>query len=369
MRAARLRAAGAAGVTAEALEAVEGLEGKLHGKAVLCLPDLYIDELVSVPKWADVQKQLASAALRGGGRIRSAGQRLVLGGNAFNAARALARLGLSARFAGLTSEGALDFARRGTEGEGLDLRFLRSGGHASLTVALEMGPDRTNVQLNDPGSLDGFRLSDLGAGGADAFAGAAAVHVANWGQNLRAGTAFVEEALAAAKAAGAITFLDPSDLWGREKDTLGLIRRVMEGKDLGYLLVNEAELREVARVLLLNAGGTSPCAHDDVEGQGREFTKRVESALAVHTAARAQSWRKGKSEGAVSGAPATPLRTTGAGDVWNAAFIAATLGGLTPQVRLEFAQAAARHFVTTAGPPPSLADVRATLAASTSKSP
>src|SRR5206468_773682 len=114
---------------------------------------------------------------------------------------------------------------------------------------------------------------------------------------------------------------------------------------------------------LLNAGGTSPCAHDDVEGQGREFTKRVEAGLAVHTHKRAHSWRKGKSEGAVEGAQAAPLRTTGAGDVWNAGFIAATLGGLAPQVRLEFAEACARRFVTTGSGVPTVADVRAMLRA------
>ncbi len=346
---------------ADVVKAIEGLEAKLAGKVALCLPDLYLDELVSVPKWGDLQKQLASATLRGGGRIRSAGQRLVVGGNAFNAARGLARLGVHTRFAGVTSQGALDFAARETAGEGIDLRHLRTGGHASLTVALEMGPDRTNVQLNDPGSIDGLRLADLTQSGADAFHGAHAVHVANWGQNLKAGTAFVEEVLAAARKAGAVTTFDPSDLWGREKDTLEMLHRVAERKDLDYFLVNEAELRELARVLLLNAGGTSPCAHDDLEGQGREFTKRVEAGLAVHTHKRAESWRKGRSEGAVAGTAAAPLRTTGAGDIWNAGFIAATLGGLAPQVRLEFATACARRFVTTPTGVPSVTDVRAML--------
>jgi sugar/nucleoside kinase (ribokinase family) len=334
---------------------------RLRGKPVLCLPDLYIDEVVSLPKWAEVQKQLTSAALRGGGRVRSQGQRMVAGGNAFNAARALARLGVPARFAGLTSQAALDFAAAATAGEGLDLTAVKVGGRASLTVALEMGPERANVQLNDPGSLDGLRLSALGDGVHGAMKGAAAVHVANWGQNASAGTDFVEEALKAARAAGALTFLDPSDLWGREKDTLALIQNAARGKDLDYLLVNQAELRELARVLLLSDGGTSPCAHEDVEGQGREFSKRVEAGVAVHTVGRAESWRKGKSEGAAVAPAVPPVRTTGAGDVWNGAFIAGTVAGLAPLPRLEFAEAAARLFVTTHGPPPTLEEVRASV--------
>src|SRR5258705_9133223 len=104
-------------MTQALLSALDGLERKLTGKVVLCLPDLYIDQLVSLPRWGEVQKQLTSATLRGGGRIRSAGERLVAGGNAFNTARALARLGVAARFAGLTSKGALEFAERETTGE------------------------------------------------------------------------------------------------------------------------------------------------------------------------------------------------------------------------------------------------------------
>lgn len=345
------------------LGAIEAVERGARGKVVLCMPDLFVDHLVTLPRWGEFQKQLASANLRGGGRVRSAGQRLVVGGNAFNTARALSRLGLAARFAGLTSQGALEFAKRETALDGarppLDLSLVRTGGRASHTVALELGEERTNVQLNDPGSLDGLRLEDLGGEAREALGRADAVHLANWGQNARGGTALAAETLAAAKAAGALTFFDPSDLWGREKDTLELLRTVPASKDLDWLLVNEAELRELSRVLLLNAGGTSPCAHDDTEGQGREFTKRVESALAVHTAGAALAFRKGKPEGEARTAPLVPSRTTGAGDVWNAAFIAATLGGVPPQVRLEFAQAAARHFVTTTGPPPCLDDLRA----------
>ncbi len=322
-------------------------------KVVLCLPDLYLDQLVTLPRWGDTQKLLTSAALRGGGRIRSGGQRLVIGGNALNTARALAALGVRARFAARTSKAALEFAKEETSGSGLDLSLVRTDGEASLTVALEMGGERTNVQLNDAGSLEGLRLADLGEGVAAAFKGASAVHIANWGQNVAGGTAFVGETARLAKQTGALTFLDPSDLWGREKDTLALIRQVQASKELDWFLVNEAELRELSRVLLLNAGGTSPCAHDDMEGQGREFTKRVPAGLAAHAARRAESWRGGKSEGAIEEAPAEPLRTTGAGDVWNAAFIAGTLAGMTPQVRLEFAQRAARDFVTSRGPPPS----------------
>lgn len=339
-------------------KALEGFEKRVADKVVLCLPDLYLDQLVTLPRWADTQKHLASAALRGGGRIRSGGQRLVIGGNALNTARALAALGLRARFAARTSKAALEFAKQETAGSGLDLSLVAVDGEASLTVALEMGGERTNVQFNDAGSLEGLQFGDLGEAVAHAFPGAAAVHIANWGQNIAGGTAFVGQAAHLAKKSGALTFLDPSDLWGREKDTLELIRQVQGSKELDWFLVNEAELRELSRVLLLNAGGTSPCAHDDMEGQGREFTKRVPAGLAAHTPRRCQSWRAGRSEGVSADEPAGPLRTTGAGDVWNAAFIGGTLAGMDPQVRLEFAQRTARIFVTSKGPPPSLGAIR-----------
>ena len=346
------------------LWALEGLEGKIQGKHVLCLPDLFLDHIAALPKWGDLQKPITAAVLRGGGNFRSGEQRIAPGGNAFNTARALARLGVPARFAALTSREALEFVDRETTDEPIDLTLVETTGRTSMTIAMELGPDRINVMMNDPGSLEGLRLADLGSGVAQAINGAAAVHVGNWAQNRSQGTAFARDVLQAAKRAGALTFLDPSDLTNREPDVLEFIHAVAQGEHLDWLLVNESEVRELARVLLLHDSSTSPCAHDDTEGQGKEFTKRSKSAVAVHLLRASMSFRKGKMEAQAPVSVIPPARTTGAGDVWSAGFIAGTLAGIGAAERLQLANIVARLFVSKpAGPPPTLGEVRAALAA------
>jgi sugar/nucleoside kinase (ribokinase family) len=346
------------------LLSLDGIEHKLHGRSVLCLPDLFLDHIVALPKWGEIQRPITAAFLRGGGAFRGGAQRLTSGGNAFNTARALARLGVPARFVGVTSREAFEFAQRETSGEPLDLSLVQQTGTTSMTVAMEFGPERVNVMVNDPGSLDGLRVEDLGPGLGNALHGAAAVHVANWAQNRTAGTPFVTEILRMAKREGALTFLDPADLTNREPDVLEFIHKVPQGEHLDWMLVNESELRELARVLLLHESTTSPCAHDDTEGQGKEFTKRVRSGLAAHTLKTSQSFRGGKAEGAAPVTLLAPARQTGAGDVWNAGFIAGVLGGLAPKERLELGNTVARLFVGgAAGAPPTLAEVRKALSA------
>ena len=299
------------------------------------------------------------AVLRGGGNIRGGEQRMAAGGNAFNAAVGLARLGVATRFLGRTSQVAMDFAARHLQSVPLDFSLVRLDGSTSMTASLEFGPERSNVMFNDPGALEGLQASDLLGEAKSAVSSADAVVVANWAGNRAGGTAFAAEVLGWAKQGGATTFLDPSDVWDRDQDVLTMLRSVAKTPLLDWLLVNEPELREVARVYLLNETNESPCSHDDFAGQGRELSKHLRSGVASHRRQGAQSHRAGKEEAALGFTPIEPQRMTGAGDAWNAGFVAGALLGLTPQERLELAHAVARVFVgARSGPPPGLAEVR-----------
>jgi len=345
------------------LAALEGAEETLNQKRAVALPDLFIDHIVSLPRWGDTQKQIVATVIRGGGNIRGGSQHLAAGGNAFNAARGLSRLGVPTKFVGHTSRSAMDFAVSSAHGERVDSALVRLDGKTSMTASLELGAERTNVMFNDPGSLDGLTVADLEEGAKEAIATADAVVVANWAGNRAGGTAFAAEVLRWAKEGGAATFLDPSDVWGREPDVLNLLRTVAQGEHLDWLLLNEPELREVSRVLLLHESNESPCAHDDFEGQARELSRRVRAAVASHRRQGAQSHRGGAREASLESAPIEPQRMTGAGDAWNAGFIAGVLLALPPLGRLQLAHAVARVFVSAAaGPPPSLAEVRQHLA-------
>jgi sugar/nucleoside kinase (ribokinase family) len=344
---------------ASLLAALKGAEGALGKQRAVALPDLFIDHIVSLPKWGETQKQVAATVLRGGGNIRGGVQHLAAGGNAFNAARALSRLGVATKFVGHTSRSAVDFAASSTHGERVDSTLVRIDGRTSMTASLEMGTERSNVMFNDPGSLEGLTAADLAPGAREAVGNADAVLVANWAGNRAQGTEFAKEVLAWAKGGGAATFLDPSDAWGRDQDVLRLAREVCKGEHLDWLLVNEPELREVSRVYILNDTGESPCAHDDFEGQARELTRHLRCAVASHRRQGSQSHRSGAKEAALEWTAIEPQRMTGAGDVWNAGFIAGVLLGLSPVDRLQLAHATARVYVSrAAGPPPTLAEVR-----------
>ncbi len=344
---------------ASLLAGLKDAEGTLTKKRAVALPDIFIDHILTMPKWGDTQRQVAATVLRGGGNLRGVPQHLAAGGNAFNTARALARLGVPTRFLGRTSRSAMEFATSSTHGERVDTTLARLDGETSMTASFEMGAERVNVMFNDPGSLDGLTAADLGEAARSAVQGAHAVLVANWAGNRSNGTAFAKEVLAWAKEGEAVTFLDPSDVWGREQDVLQLLKDVAKGEHLDWILVNEPELREVSRVYLLNETSTSPCSHDDFEGQAKELSRHLRAAIASHRRGGSQSHRSGNLEAALEWAPIEPQRTTGAGDAWNAGFIAGALLGLPPVDRLQLAHAVARVFIARkAGPPPTLAEVR-----------
>ncbi len=344
---------------ASLLAALKGAEDTLNQKRAVALPDLFIDHIVSLPKWGETQKQIVSTVIRGGGNIRGGAQRLAAGGNAFSAARGLSRLGVATKFIGHTSRSAMDFAVNSTHGERVDSSLVRLDGRTAMTASLEMGVERANVMFNDPGSLVGLKAADLGDGAREAITKADAVLVANWAGNPSQGTAFADEVLGWARSGGAATFLDPSDVWGREQEVLHMLRQLGKGENLDWLLVNEPELREVSRVLLLNDTSESPCAHDDFEGQARELSRHLRTAVASHRRQGSQTHRSGSKEASLEWPPIEPARITGAGDTWNSGFIAGVLLGLSPLHRLQLAHAVARVFVShTAGPPPTLAEVR-----------
>lgn len=353
---------------ASLLAGLKDAEDALTKKRAVALPDLFIDHIVSLPKWGDTQRQVAATVIRGGGNIRGGVQHLAAGGNAFNAARALSRLGVPTKFLGRTSRSAMDFAANSTHGERVDSSLVQLDGETAMTASMEMGTERTNVMFNDPGSLEGLTAKDLGDGAKAAVEGAHAVLVANWAGNRGEGTAFVKEVLGWAKAGEAKTFLDPSDVWGREGDVLQMLREVAKGGMLDWLLVNEPELREVSRVLLLNDTNESPCSHDDFEGQARELSRHIKAAVASHRRQESQSHRAGAKEASLEWPPIDPQRMTGAGDAWNAGFIVGVLLDLEPVDRLQLAHAVGRVYVSrAAGPPPTLAEVRQYLVSTEEK--
>jgi ribokinase len=314
---------------------------------IVCLPDFFVDHLVALPELDDALKEVRAVHNRGGGNLQRP-QRLVPGGNAANSARALARLGADVHLVARTAPLGLELLRRTLGRDGVRLDRVRDDGTLSLTSALEFGLERRNVMLSDAGALAAYGPHDLTPDDLDLIAGADAVLIGNWSQMRQHGTALHERVLEAARRGRALTYVDTGDPSQRGPDIPAFLERVARNPRLDVLALNENELRHYA-----GAG--------EVLDAGADLARHLSATLDLHTAEVAATW--GPAGHAVAATHAiTPLRTTGAGDTWNAGNLLGHVLRWDPAQRVRFANAAAALYLTNPdGAPPQRGEVDAFL--------
>jgi len=237
------------------------------------------------------------------------------GGAASNFAVAAARLGAHAILlgcVGLDEEGEwlLDRLR----GSGVDVSMVSrvSAPTGVALVVVDAGGERTMVVHRGANALLPQVLRERPLPPADW------VHAASVPPDLAA------EVFASAKRAGAITSYDPGGTVAR----LGFegLRSALELTDV--LLVNEAEARALAGPR--GVGGLAPTVVVKLGARG------------------AVAWVGGREYGA-EGFRVEVVDTTGAGDVFDAAFALGVLRGLSPGEALTFANACAALKITRVG--------------------
>lgn len=244
---------------------------------------------------------------------------LTVGGSGAITACGAARLGLRVAFCGVVGDDAFgrfmhdELTIRGVDVSGLRVDTVRPTG---VTVVLSRGQDR--AILTHPGTIAALGAADVGP---DVLRDARHVHVSS---------AFLQTALMpglaglfdAAHEAGATTSVDPN--WDPTERWDGGLAVVLPRTDV--FLPNETEVTRIAGVPDVNEA-----ARRLAERTGAVVVKMgAEGAFAVH--ADAEPVR-------VTGRAIQAVDTTGAGDSFDAGFLAASLEGRSLADALAFASA------------------------------
>lgn len=221
-----------------------------------------------------------------------------------------ARLGLRVAFAGrVGDDDAGRYVRDTLDAHGVDTGALLVDPRlpTPLTVVLTREDDRAIVTA--PGTLPATTAADVPA---ELLSTARHVHAASYFLLPGLATA-LPELLRTARAHGATTSLDTNDDPAGRWDPAGL-EAVLPHTD--YLLPNAAEARQLAGI------GTPDL------GECAAALARRGPTVVVKNGAEGALCHDGRTLLTTSGVPARPVDTVGAGDSFDAGFVAALLAGL-----------------------------------------
>jgi 2-dehydro-3-deoxygluconokinase len=281
----------------------------------------------------------------GGGDRQSRVERFsyVPGGNATNFALAFAALGgRSALVASLGKDWAGDVLRAAYRAGHVDAHVRRSGTHGTGTTVAVTFSDGTRHLITAPGANADLRLAHVPSGW---IAGTRHLHRAGywWASGLLGGPTV--RLLARAKGAGATTSLDIST----DPEGWPLARRRLVLPALPHCDVFFGNEEEVTRL----AGRPS------VEEAARVLLRKGVREVVLHQGRRGSSLFTASGATRAPGFRAASVNPTGCGDVFNAAYVRASIAGLAPRARLGFANAAgAWHLEAPSRPYPRLRDLK-----------
>jgi len=318
---------------------------------VVVMPDFFIDRFVTFS--GDVKQfsqTLAKVAGRFGGNIHGIKQMELRGGNAANTAAALASLG--AQVYPIIKTGSLGFhlLRFYLEPLGVDLSHIKANGEVALTTAFELTHEgeRVNVMMGDLATLPSFGPKDLSEEDFQLLRRADFVCVFNWASLRRWGTELAEDVFSHVKQKGkAKTYYDTGDPSPNKKNIPKLVKKVLLGKIIDIFGVNENEAFMYASQLSPKVKSLRRKLehHDLAKECARILTKHISARVDLHTSTFAGSFTR-ENEVIVPAFNVSALRSTGAGDAWNAGNIVGDALGLPDSCRLTLANAVAAYYVS-----------------------
>jgi len=327
------------------------LKSEIEKLNVVVMPDFFLDRLINLNcDVKDFSEILENVVKRKGGAIDGIEQTELRGGNAINTASALAVFGVKVTPIVCTNKLGLQLIKYYLKPFGVDVSHIKIFEKPSITTATEFKTEKgkVNVMLRDVGALASFGPRHLNNDDFEAIKNADYVCVFNWAGTRRFGTELAKTIFSHTKIMGkGKTYYDTADPNPNKEKIPELVRKVLQGKQVDILSVNENEAICYASQL-----------SDEVKElrkslQSEELAKESARILALHLSARVDLHTTGfsatftrKRETVVPVFKVPVLRATGAGDAWNAGNILGDAFGLSDGGRLTLASAVAAYYIS-----------------------
>jgi len=317
---------------------------------VVVMPDFFLDRIINLNCNVATFHSLVTAIIRRkGGSQDGIPQTDLRGGNAVNVASALAALGAKVTPIVCTNKFGLQQLHRIFRKDTVDTSHVKIFPRASVTTALEFqaGKNKANVMLRDVGSLADFEAAHLTEEDWKLIENADYVCLFNWAGTQRHGTDLADTIFSRVKAAGkGKTYFGTADPTPNKPSIPKLIEAVLKSSNVDVLSFNENEAFIYASML----DSTISKKHGEFS---EKLILKAAEVLATHLKARIDihttQFSLTKIDNRTVTVPAFEvdiLRTTGAGDAWDAGNIIGDAYGLSAGERLTLANATAACYLS-----------------------
>ncbi|MCS7366123.1 MAG: PfkB family carbohydrate kinase [archaeon GB-1867-035] len=311
---------------------------------VTAMPDFFIDHFIIYPNSINqLIEDLKSVAKRKGGNIFKGRQFLLRGGCAANFAAALGRLGVKTTLIAETNQ--LGFAILKFFSENVDLSKVKVGDSQALTTALEVKLDneKVNIMFSHPGPGRNFGPEKLTNEDYEVILNSDFVAIFSWNMNNK-GTQLIDNVFSRVKESGkGKTYLDIGDPTSKKQELKILINKILKKDLVDAFGVNENELKQICEALNIKQ------SKQDLQTLLRKLSSEVNFRIDLHTTSFSATATNGK----ITITPTFKvkvLRTTGAGDAWNAGNIYGWGIKLNDKERLITANALAAYYISNKKP-------------------
>jgi sugar/nucleoside kinase (ribokinase family) len=314
------------------------------------MPDFFIDRFVTFSgNVSEFSKVIAEVAGRRGGNIHGVRQMELRGGNAANTAAALATLDVGVFPIITTDPLGFQLLQFYLSPLGVDLYHVKISGEAGLTTALELmhRREKVNIMLGNVGSLRDFGPDDLTNEDFELIADADYVCVFNWASTHGHGTELAQKVFERVKESGkGKTYYDTGDPSPNKTAIPGLLKNVLRRDLVDIFSVNENEAFQYASQLDTKVRGLKRLNHlETTKRCARTLAKHMSCRIDLHTSAFSGSFTQ-DNEVVVPTFSVSGLRSTGAGDAWNAGDICGDAHKFPDSCRLTMANAVAGYYVS-----------------------